>query len=385
VSQNTESDQPDAEKLSKMKDGHYDSHSQVQKSIISQVAPLIASAAQSVPFPEKGHSYTLVDYGCSEGKNSVMAMCIALEAVRKISPSQPFMIVHNDLPGNNFNKVFENVYSDGTKRFPVEYGASPEAPVFVLASAQSFYTQAMPESTVHFAFSSSSIHWTTRPPKIKGHIYQSGATEAEAKHFAAIARFDWMGFVANRMCELVKGGRLVVTAAASIPEADARPEAITKSGARETHSGQIIMELMHSILETFAGAGTIQKSALEQFAFPLYCRDSSEFLAPVSSGGVTVEHFSIVPIACPIHEQFKIDGDAERYAENLTALIRAFTEPMLLQGLFKVMERRKTELNRSYEQGIVNIVYERMQKAIAQAPNQYTFYPITATIVLAKR
>jgi len=366
-------------------DGFYDLHSEVQLAVIAQVSPLIEAAAVSVPLPERGRPFTLVDYGCSEGRNSVLALRVAMEAVRRASPFQPFSVVHNDLPTNNFNKLFGTIYHDGTVRFPVEYAASSEAPVFVFASGQSFYTQIMPENSVHFAFSSSATHWTTRPPKIKAHIYQQGATESEAKQFASIARFDWMGFVANRMCELVKGGRMVVTAAARIPETDARPEAVTASGGRETHSAQIVFELMHAVLESFVAEGKVQRAALDAFAFPIYCRDSSEFLAPVSSGGVAVEHFSISPIQCPMHKKYKENGNAEEYAQELTDLIRAFTETVLLRGLFKVTERRKLELERSPEQQTVNEIYDRMRKEIIAAPDKYTFYPIQATIVLAKR
>ena len=97
-----------------MKDqGFYDEHSQSQLAIINMTLPYIHDAILGISLPQKQSPFVIVDYGCAEGKNSVHVVKEIMDAIRRRQKKQLFNIVFNDLPQNNFNKLFENIYSDG--------------------------------------------------------------------------------------------------------------------------------------------------------------------------------------------------------------------------------------------------------------------------------
>ena len=61
--------------LSGMKgDGYYDRNSTLQNATFAAVADWIDRAVATMPLPESRAPITLVDYGCSEGGNSIVAM-----------------------------------------------------------------------------------------------------------------------------------------------------------------------------------------------------------------------------------------------------------------------------------------------------------------------
>ncbi len=364
-----------------MKKDFYDENSQVQQSVIELVMPLIKESIVTVTRPQGAHPFTIVDYGCGEGRNSRGVISGAIDAVRSRRLGQHFMVVHNDLPTNNFNRLFDNLYDGGTELYATEYGASDETPVFVLTSAQSFYTQVMPANSVQFGISSSAVHWTSTRPTVKSHIFHGGASERERKEFGAIAASDWNQFLENRTTELAKGGRLVITTAARFDSAKSR-RAKAVEHTTDLFSCQTMMDLLYLTLRDLERESMIDNNNLDQFVIPLYCRSEAEILEPATNGALKdrlqVEHCWISVLRCPLHMQYKLDGDAEKYARNIIAQFRAFTEPVLLRDLFGVKERRRRERDEVEEQQIVDSIYDRMQAAVEAEPDRHTFYPIQA-------
>jgi hypothetical protein len=132
----------------------------------------------------------------------------------------------------------------------------------------------------------------------------------------------------------------------------------------------------------------IAAAALDSFALPLYCRSKLELLEPVTNGELkkelSVDHFQLHSVQCPLQAQYKKDGDAARYAHGLTGILRAFTEPILARRLFGLTERRKSSLDASIEQKVIELIYQRVEGHISEAPDSYTFYPCHATMIFTK-
>lgn len=71
----------------------------------------------------------IADYGSSQGKNSLVPMRIAIEALRaRIGSDRAIMVCHVDLPVDDFNTSFKTSDADsakslinGTKRFFAEH------------------------------------------------------------------------------------------------------------------------------------------------------------------------------------------------------------------------------------------------------------------------
>src|SRR5215467_3822378 len=92
-------------------DGFYDAHSEMQLSVIAHTSELITEAVARIPLASE--VFSIIDYGSAEGKNSVVSVKLALDAVRKRNPLQLVSIVHNDLPANDFNRLFANLNAPG--------------------------------------------------------------------------------------------------------------------------------------------------------------------------------------------------------------------------------------------------------------------------------
>lgn len=355
-------------------DGYYDDHSQVQNLVLVRLLPLLYECLAAVPTPAFGQPFGIVDYGCSEGKNSIYVVRAAIEKVRASRPEQAFSVVHEDLPTNNFNRLFQQLHEFAP------YDATPESPVHVFASGTSFYSAVVPPKTVHLGISSSALHWTSVHPVIANHIYHCGATAEEQAIYAAAAAEDWQKFLVQRAQELVDGGRLIVTMAARFDDSESISD--------DTYSAQLVLELLNDILEQLVVEGKIERSSLDAFSIPIYSRSKDEIIEPVVNGAVkdvlSFESLEIEIIPCPFHEAYKQDGDAGDYADGLTGIVRAISEPVLLRALFQSKERRRSELKASAEQKLADTIFERFHAAVLEDPDRYTFYPKHATLVLKK-
>src|SRR5262249_43336107 len=159
-----------------------------------------------------------------------------------------FMVIHEDLPKNNFNRLFQNLYNDGEAEHATPYGATADNPIMVFASGQSFYTQVTPDETVHLAYSSSSVHWTTNAPVLSKHVHHAYATKEETNEYYAIAKSDWFRFLQNRERELVPGAKLIVTCGARFDDSEYVSDE-TDDSERENYSAQVISDLLFNVIQ----------------------------------------------------------------------------------------------------------------------------------------
>jgi hypothetical protein len=367
-------------------DGFYDAHSQVQSSVIDSLVPLIQSCVSYIPAPAGGKPFCIVDYGCSEGKNSITVVGASIDAVRALRPSEHFFIVHEDLPANNFNRLMSQLYNSSSDNLATIYGATSECPVFIYASGGSFYSRVVPDSFVHLGISSSSVHWTTSRPQIKSHIFQAGATATEQARYAETAGDDWRLFLENRARELVPGGKLVVTMAARITSANDSIEGLNPRQA-ETFSAQSIAQLLNDVLIEMVKERLVGRDTFEQFALPIYCRSREEIISPIRDffeQQFHIDHFNLEWVQCPLHARFVENGDAASYASGLTGILRAFSEPILASGLFGIADRRASARQSSGAQQIIEQIYQMVEERVLEQPSNYSFYPCHATLILSR-
>lgn len=140
----------------------------------------------------------LADLGCSEGKNSLMLMCLLPQLVRRRS-HQPLMLTFNDLPANNWNGFFRNL---------TPYGPG----IWAQANATSFFQPVVPPGTLHIACCYSAAHWLSQVPAVPNSdevLFALMEPESRAR-LAAQAAQDWEAFLMARAQELGPGGRLVL-------------------------------------------------------------------------------------------------------------------------------------------------------------------------------
>src|ERR1700739_1403710 len=187
--------------------GAYNRSSRVQAAGASPALTLLDKAAQQVPLVTAPEPIVIVDYGSSEGHNSLARVPVAIGILReRIGRDRAISVVHTDLPGNDFGALFQTLASD-----PDSY-LRDDPRVFASAVGRSFYQQILPDSTVTLGWSSWAVQWLSRVPALIPDqvqvAYSQDATVRAA--FSEQAAKDWRCFLVHRAADLNPGGRLVI-------------------------------------------------------------------------------------------------------------------------------------------------------------------------------
>ncbi|KAG8373224.1 hypothetical protein BUALT_Bualt11G0001400 [Buddleja alternifolia] len=163
-------------------------------------------------------SLCIADLGCSCGPNTLFFTREVVKIVDKLSrkhghKSPEFQIHLNDLPGNDFNFIFQSLLP----RFQAELRPAGFGPCFVSAVPGSLYGRLFPAKTLHFVHSSYSLMWLSKVPggieeMNKGNIYMS-ITSPKSVINAYYEQFqrDFSTFLKCRSEEVVAGGKMVLT------------------------------------------------------------------------------------------------------------------------------------------------------------------------------
>ncbi|UFP94716.1 class I SAM-dependent methyltransferase [Gloeobacter morelensis] len=351
-------------------EGYYDAHSDSQKLALVSAQTLIAGAVRRIPLPTDSRPFTVVDYGCSEGRNSGMAARWVIDAlVDREAPVPSICVIFNDLPTNHFNGLFRNLASTGSG-----LETTDGCPIFVFASGRSFYSQILPSGTASFGLSSTALHWLSRPPVVHfaEHTYSGWARGPVREAFAAQSREDLTAFLFYRAREIRPGGRLVLL---MLGRADAG-ELVGIDG--EKISGLMTTELMNQVLIEMVEDGTLDRQEYHNFFYPTYCPSLAEVLAPLQEPGsplveqFTVEHAEVQALPCPLYTRYRQSGNLQEYAQAYTAFIRAFSEPLFAQTLFRDRE------------GSLEDYYARIHSRIARSPQAFVYEQVQLQLVLAR-
>src|SRR3546814_20677893 len=103
----------------------------------------------------------IVDYGCSQGRNSMAPMRAAIEALRvRTGEGRAVEVVHTDLPSNDFTSFFTTLDDD-----PGSY-LSGKSHVFPSAIGRSYFAPILPPTRVHLGWISYAHPGFSRHPTV---------------------------------------------------------------------------------------------------------------------------------------------------------------------------------------------------------------------------
>jgi hypothetical protein len=298
--------------------GAYNRHGTHQASGGAMVLPLLEKAVANAPF-DGGGPVVIVDYGSSQGKNSLAPMRSAIDAVRaRVGAERPILVFHEDLPINDFNALVDTLHND-----PGRY-VGDRANVFPCLIGRSFYEQVLPESSVDIGWSSYAAMWISRVPMtIPGHfISRRGPQEVRAAFDRQLAA-DWERFLSLRAREMRPGGRLVV----SIP------------GANEDGSFGFdeVMDHANATLADMVAEGVIsadERARMVHGGIPRPLRDLvAPFAREANFAGLTVEHSEAFPVPDVVWDAYEKDGDREALAQGRALFFRVTFAPTLAGAL----------------------------------------------------
>ena len=300
--------------------GAYNRSSRVQAAGSSPAIPLLEKAAREVQLPLPPEPVVLVDYGSSEGRNSLGPVGAAIRVLRdRIGSARAVSVVHTDLPGNDFTALFQILASD-----PDSYLEADPA-VFPCAVGRSFYGQILPSSSVTLGWSSWAVQWLSRVPGlIPDQVQVAYSQDAAARAaFYEQAAEDWRSFLVHRAAELRPGGRLVVLSMARDDHGDFgyRPAVAAIYGA--------LLDLVDD--------GFVSEEEARRMVIPTVGRSRQDFMAPfVGSGsfeGLTLEEIDVFYGEDRIWIEFQSHHDAARYSARWAAFSRASVCPTLAASL----------------------------------------------------
>lgn len=298
----------------------YTVSSRLQAAGLRPAIALFEHAAETVPIPRSPQSIVIADYGASTGHNSLMPISAALTLLRKRTrPEHSILVVHTDVPNNNFTVMFETLADD-----PDTY-LHKDAATFASAVGRSFYSQIIPSDSVHLGWSSWAVQWLSRvPAPIPDHVQVAYSADANVRAaYAKQAARDWHEFVAFRGRELCPGGQLVVL-----------------TMALDEHGEFGYRPLLSALVDTLAelaADGLLTEDEVRSMCLPFVGRRESDFLAPFAPSGrferLSIEHIEVFNAEDRFWMQYQTDHDATAFARLWAAFARASVFPTLATAL----------------------------------------------------
>ncbi len=344
--------------------GYYDQHSSIQRNTNIKTIPQLQKAVGEIAVAETASHFCLVDFGSSEGKNSQDCIEAVVDILIERNNKIHIMVVHNDLPNNDFNRLFKNVHEASS--YYVRHKQNG-AQISVMAVAGSFYEQVMPKDSVHLGFSSWACQWLSQSPPVRlaDHIYFGGAKEANRLAFARQADADLITFLSKRAIELTKGGKLVLV----IPSGLGDP--LDGNG---TAGGA--MNLLNRQLQALVAEGYADKQRYEDFMFPFYFRTLEETISSIRNS--SMEKIFALNVAqeekfpCPFYSQYLEDKDIDAYGNRYVNWLRAWSEPIIATSIFAGNQEQ------------IDLLYGRIKEAVQQKPEDYIFNVSVIFLTLTK-
>jgi hypothetical protein len=350
--------------------GFYDANSKEQRAALDAFLPWLERAVSMLPEPAPTRGYwSLMDVGSSEGGNAIYAMNRVIAALRKNS-QLPVRVFFDDLPTNDFNHLFANLFSPNGAAF-----SDPE--VFPAAIAGSAFSRLMPPGSLDVVTTFNAIGFLERKPgaALPNYILPMGpgpkaprdgvsVSDNEREPFRLQAAEDLRRFYLARAEELPKRGKLLVQV----------------FGRDERHSTSYgIYDVLSDAILDQVEAGLLPKATYEQLVFPIYFRTLEELVAPLKTEkalGQTfqIEHQEAKEVPVPFNTALAATGDKCDWARSYTGFLRAFTESILAGAM--AGDVSKSDL--------VDQIYQQVEKRLTEDPSRYEFHYISVAALLTR-
>ena len=344
--------------------GFYNEHSHPQQKADSLGVPLLERAVEEMTVPQGAEPAAVADFGAAQGRNSLGPMRLAVEMLRRrTTVSTPILVIHTDLPQNDFGSLFALVEAS-----PESYLRSVEN-VFALAAGKSFYERSFPDGYLSLGWTAISVHWLSKVPcNIPDHVYAQRAGQRVRKAYAEQASEDWQRFLGHRARELRPGGELIVVA-------------VTTDDTGNT-GGEGLMDLTNEPVLAMVEAGFIRPEEYGRMNMPAYHRTMEEFTEPLRSGALTEDLILKEGIRVEFSDQlwpeYEQTGDTNAFAASYTEFMRAFTEAPLFAGL-------DTDRTPADRERLANEYFERMKSLIEANPKRARWDWHVALLRVVKR
>jgi hypothetical protein len=344
--------------------GFYSHHSGVQHTAAAPGYPMLERAATEVPF-DGSQPVVIADMGCAGGRNELEPLTLAVDALRARAAHVPVVVVHSDLPENDWASLFTTIERDEHS-----YLAGREG-VFGYAAGRSLYGALVPDGSLHLGWTGITVHWLSEMPGVvRDAIFATFASGDDRARLRDRSRRDWLGFLDHRARELVAGGQVVVVGGMASDDG--------------TSGAEGLFRLADDELRDLVQRGVLRTSEYDEIFYPTWNRTVGEFLEPMQGDGPFAAAFSVEEVVtdrtsdAETFPQYERDGDAEAFAAAYIGFVRAITEP----SFFRWLAPDRAADDRA---AVVTEFYAGLQQRIAADPASATCHWQTASLRLLRR
>ncbi|CAN1157625.1 Salicylate carboxymethyltransferase [Linum perenne] len=354
----------------------YASNSFLQQKVISMTLPVTEEAITRQITNTSLTRLTIADLGCASGPNTFLTISELLKSFVRISSNlgrespEEFQVFLNDLPGNDFNTIF-NSLQEFKQQMNEELGCADNDELLMLFNAVpgSFYGRLFPEDSIHFLHSSFSLHWLSQVPdgldENRGNIcVASSSPPSVFKAYYEQFQSDFSCFLRCRDLEMVAGGQMVLTL---LGRSTSEEDSCIKDS-------YFILELLSTVLNQMAAEGLVDEQRLDSFNIPNYYPSRTEIEAEVhKQGSFSIDCIKVTEASWnPYEGELNLPEALKDGGYNVSKYIRAVVEPLFVQQVGSTSEVIDEVFNR------FNIVVSKWM-AIAETKH------INVTISLTKR
>ena len=348
----------DAAISSKAMEGHgfYNRNSDLQAAGIELLSPWLAAALDGVAVDgPDGAPLVIVDYGSSQGRNSMRPIGLAIDRLRaRFGAERPVEVIHTDLPSNDFASLFAALH-EGESSY-----LANRAGVFPSAVGRSYFQPILPPGRVHFGWNTWTLHWLSRNPvEVSDHLWAMGSANMGARQAARRrSAEDWSNFLAARAVEMAPGAKLISLSIGATPE---------------VHGWDwVIGELWQAAL-AMAGDGLVSPLELTRFTVPAAGRTLADIQAPFAGGpffGLTLDRAEVLQAPDPFWDEFQATGDAEQLGRRWAGMLRAVCGPIATAAF----------ATRPDGEQLANDLFRRLAARVAARPERHLHFVAIAVI-----
>ncbi|KAK7250896.1 hypothetical protein RIF29_33655 [Crotalaria pallida] len=352
----------------------YANNSLLQQKVIYLTKHIRDEAIASLYRSTLPRSLTIADLGCSSGPNTFFVVSETIKVVEKLCreldhKSPEYVVLLNDLPGNDFNNIFKSLTNFKEKL--MNELETKIGPCYFYGVPGSFYGRIFPNQSLHFVHSSYSLQWLSKVPDCvennKGNIYMSSTSPLNVlKAYYEQFQRDFSTFLKCRAEEVVEGGRMVLTFLGR------------RSVDRSSKECCYIWELMATALNDMVVKEIIKKEQLDTFNIPLYTPSSSEVkLEVLKEGSFIINRLEVSEVNWNVYDNwnsFENESEKCEYLSNggynLAQCMRAVAEPLLVSH---------------FGETIIEEAFSRYQEILNDRMCKEKTYFINVTISLTRK
>ncbi|CAN6381262.1 unnamed protein product [Urochloa humidicola] len=321
----------------------YINNSRLQQKALFETKSVLEKAVAEVCSAIHPQNLVICDLGCGSGKNTLIFLSEVINATRHHSVELQFFL--NDLPGNDFNHIFQSLeqYKNSTA---VDHKGERLPPFYVAGVPGSYYTRLFPFQSVHLFHSSFSLHWRSQfhdgLDDNEGNIYIARSTPPSmVKLYQEQFNKDFVLFLELRYEELAFGGQMVLTFFGRKNE--------------DVYSGNInyLYKLLAQSLQSLVEKDLVDQKKLNFFNLPIYVASVSEVKEVINqSGRFDINHINLFELNWdPYHDSEDNVLDSIQSAVNIAKSIRAVYETLfvshfgesIIDALFKEFVNKVVE------------------------------------------